>query len=205
MNYRYLTILLFSVFLGTSNSFAEIAGSAHDFSRESWAEGKICLPCHAPHNASGDENAPLWNHETTTSTFSLYSSPTLDAATGQPSGVSKICLSCHDGTVAIDSFGGRTGSIFIDQDFNLGTDLSDDHPISFSYNDSLATQDGELFPPSSTPSGIPGSSGTIQTDMLINNSLECSSCHDVHNTNDFPDLLLKSNDGSALCLTCHNK
>lgn len=199
------TLLFVTLFAFIAPAHAKITGSAHDFSRETWAEGEICLPCHTPHFASGDDDAPLWNHETSTAAYALYNSSNFQAVPGQPRGVSKLCLSCHDGTVAIDSFGGRSGSIFIDSDFNLGTDLSDDHPISIIFDDGLATQDGELFPPSSTPSGIPGSNGTIQSDMLVNNSLECSSCHDVHNTNDFSDLLVKSNDGSALCLTCHNK
>jgi predicted CXXCH cytochrome family protein len=202
---RTITLLMLIFSVNFSVAYAEISGSAHDFSRESWAEGQICLPCHTPHFATGDDDAPLWNHETTTATYTLYNRGSLDATTGQPRGVSKLCLSCHDGTVAIDSFGGRSGSIFIDSDFHLGSDLSDDHPISFIFDDALATEDGELFPPSSTPSGIPGSNGTIQTDMLVNDSLECSSCHDVHNANDFDELLVKSNDGSALCLTCHNK
>lgn len=185
--------------------FAGISGSEHDFSNETWAQGQVCLPCHAPHNAPGGTDVPLWNHALTSATYTLYSSATLDAAPGQPSGVSKLCLSCHDGTVAVDSFGGETGSIFLAGDENIGTDLSDDHPISIVYDDALATQDGDLFAPSTTPSGIPGSNGTIQTDMLFNGSLECASCHDVHNSNNFDDLTLKSNVGSALCLTCHNK
>lgn len=205
MNIRTVTFLVLIFLAYTPASYAEISGSAHDFSRETWAEGQICLPCHTPHFATGDGDAPLWNRESSTATYTLYNRSTLEATTGQPSGVSKLCLSCHDGTVAIDSFGGRSGTIFIDSDFNLGTDLSDDHPISFIYDDGLANQDGQLFPPSSTPSGIPGANGTIQTDMLTANSLECSSCHDVHNANGFEALLVKSNDGSALCLTCHNQ
>ncbi len=206
MKIRILILAALTSLASISASYAEISGSAHDFSRESWAKGEICLPCHTPHFASGSNNdAPLWNHEITTATYTLYNSSSLDAAIGQPRGVSKLCLSCHDGTVALDSFGGRSGSVFIDSDANLGTDLNDHHPISFIYDDVLAAQDGELFTPSSIPAGIPGKNGTIQSDMLINNSLECSSCHDVHNTNDFDDLLVKDNDGSALCLTCHKK
>ena len=205
MKIRTTTLAVLLSLASIPAAFAGISGSAHDFSRESWSRGEICLPCHTPHFASGNNDAPLWNHEITKATYTLYKSSSLDALIGQPSGVSKLCLSCHDGTVALDSFGGRTGSTIIDSDADLGTDLNDHHPISFIYDDALATRDGELFAPSSTPAGIPGKSGTIQTDMLINNSLECSSCHDVHNANDFEDLLVKSNKGSALCLTCHNK
>ncbi len=184
---------------------AQIAGSAHDFSAEGWAQNKICLPCHTPHN--GDTSvpeSPLWNHDVTTSTFTVYSSSTLDATVGQPSGISLLCLSCHDGSVALDSFGGTTGSEYVTGDANLGTDLSNDHPISFTYNTALATADGELFDPSTTTTSL---GGTIDADLLFSHRMECASCHDVHNTassgNDH--LLLISNTGSALCLTCHDK
>src|SRR5512139_3263798 len=77
-------------------------------------EYQICQPCHTPHNAdSTAQGAPLWNHEVTTASFQPYASPTLDASVGQPSGVTKLCLSCHDGTVAIDSFAGQTGSWYV--------------------------------------------------------------------------------------------
>jgi predicted CXXCH cytochrome family protein len=198
-------LALVTVLATAGFSTGQITGSPHDFSRESWSQGQICLPCHAPHFAPSDDNAPLWNHELSTATYTLYSSGSLEATPGQPRGISKLCLSCHDGTVAIDSFGGQTGSRFIDGDVDFGTDLSDHHPVSFIFDDALAIQDGQLFPPSTTPSGIAGANGTIQTDMLSTNSVECSSCHDVHNAFNQEDLLVKSNDGSALCMTCHDK
>ena len=193
-------------------SFALITGSAHDFSGLPNTKGEICLPCHASHNNDNSvTDAPLWNHEVTQAVYTTYTSPTLDAGTppgnlDQPGGASKLCLSCHDGTVAIDSFGGQTGSIFLVGDANLGTDLSNDHPISFIYDTALAQADGELWDPATTPSGITGTAGgTIQDEMLFADKLECSSCHDVHNQFNNGELLLKPNGGSALCLTCHNK
>ncbi len=185
-------------------SMAEITGSDHDFSGSGWSGGEICKPCHTPHHADTTvAGAPLWNHEVTTSTFTLYSSLTLDATDlGQPDGVSKLCLSCHDGTVAIDSFGGATGSTMISGDALIGTDLSDDHPISFTYDDALATTDGGLHPPSTATTSL---GGTIQDDLLFGNKVECSSCHDVHNSHNNEKLLNIANASSALCLTCHNK
>jgi len=194
-----------ALLLWTATSHAAIRGSAHDFSGQTWnPSGEICLPCHAPHGANTSvADAPLWNHAVTQATFQVYQSSTIRATDlGQPSGRSKLCLSCHDGTVALDSFGGRTGTRFISSDHNIGTNLRNDHPISFTYNDALATLDRGLFPPSSKASGL---GGTIQTDLLYNNKLECSSCHDVHNALGLPELLKKANAGSALCLTCHNK
>ncbi|MCK5516593.1 MAG: cytochrome C [Desulfobulbaceae bacterium] len=202
---KLLVVALLSIAVVGFATFsqASISGSKHDFSQAGWSGGQICLPCHAPHDGVNVANAPLWNHELSTATYTLYSSPTLDAVPGQPGGASKLCLSCHDGTVAIDSFGGKTGNITLSG--SVGTDLSDDHPISFVYDAALAVADGGLHDPTVRLSGIPGAAGTIDQDMLFSGSLECASCHDVHNANDTGgDLLIKSNEGSALCLTCHN-
>ncbi|RME94158.1 MAG: cytochrome C [Verrucomicrobia bacterium] len=182
---------------------AELAGSAHDFSGEAWSGGDPCVVCHTPHGALQDESeAPLWNHELTGASFRLYASPTLNATLEQPAGVTRLCLSCHDGTVALDSFGGRTGNEMIGAAGRLGSDLSDDHPVGFVFDDNLAQEDGGLHPPSSTPSGL---GRTIAQDLLRQGRLECTSCHDVHNSSNQPHLLVMSNRGSALCLTCHRK
>ena len=86
----------------------------------------------------------------------------------------------------------------------IGTDLTNDHPISFDYTTALANTDGELYDPSTALSGMTAT-GTIAADMLFSNSMECASCHDVHNSAGFTNLLVLDNAGSALCLTCHDK
>lgn len=188
--------------------FASITGSEHDFSGETWnTSGEICIVCHTPHNA-GSTLAPLWDHSVTTAAFTTYSSPSLDATVGSPSASSKACLSCHDGTVAIDAFGGSTGSTFLTGSDLLGTDLSNDHPVSFTYNAQLATDDGSLFDPTiETVAALDGR--TIDAGMLIGSKVECSSCHDVHadkgDSATAEGLLLVNNAASALCLTCHDK
>lgn len=174
--------------------FAVITGSAHDFSGNAWSGGEICVPCHTPHNADTTVSlSPLWNHELTTESFTVYTGVDIDATDlDQPNGDSLLCLSCHDGSVALDSFGGSTGTNFIAAAGNVGTDLSDDHPISFTYDATLVTNDGELnAPPAAYLDGL--------------SRVQCSSCHDVHNTSNIASLLRISNAGSALCLTCHNK
>jgi len=192
-------------------SMADITNSAHNFSGLPNARGEICLPCHASHNNQSVTDAPLWNHKVTQETFTVYTSPTLDAGSppgslGQPGGVSKLCLSCHDGVTAVDAFGGSDGTFTIGGPANLTTDLSNDHPISFIYDTTLAGVDGGLFDPSTTPSGITNTNGgTIEQEMLFANKLECASCHDVHNEANNDYLLLKPNGGSLLCLTCHDK
>ena len=185
-----------------------IVGSAHDFSTQSWnTTGEICICCHTPHNANiSVPDAPLWNHQLTVATFQLYTSPTFNGSSTitQPSGSSKLCLSCHDGTVALENFSTTTnGTHYISGINNLGNDLRNDHPISFVYDASLASADPGLWNPTTHPSGI--GSGTIAQTMLFNNKMECASCHDVHNSTGVAHLLLKSNAASALCLTCHNK
>ncbi len=195
------------VMLMSSFGFSQITGSDHDFSTENWNNtGEICIVCHTPHNADITvPDAPLWNHEVTQANFTLYDSPSFEgsATIGQPSGASKLCLSCHDGTVAMDNFGGRTnGGDFMTGSDLIGTDLSNDHPISFTYDAALATSDGGLYDPTTTNSGV---GGTIDTDFLLNGQLQCSSCHDVHNGAGLDDLLRVTNAGSALCLTCHDK
>ncbi len=191
--------------LGVANPLhAQITGTDHDFSGDTWnPSGQICIVCHTPHN--GDTlvvGAPLWNHEVTLASHTPYSSSTLDATVGAPSGTSKLCLSCHDGTVALDNFGGTTtGTNFIGGLADFGTDLSNDHPISFVYDAALATADGGLQDPTTQSSGL---GGTITGDLLFAGSLECGSCHDVHDNTVAP-FLRKSNAASALCLTCHAK
>jgi len=193
------------VVLFSSLSFGQIAGSAHDFTTKTWnASGEMCNVCHTPHNALAVTDAPLWDHTVTTATFTLYSSPSMDATVGQPTGSSKLCLSCHDGTVALDNYAGETsGTTFISGVRNVGTDFSNDHPISFTYDATLATDDGDLFDPAVKLSSL---GGTVDEDMLLAGQVQCSSCHDVHRGGSSTGkLLVMSNAGSALCLTCHDK
>lgn len=209
MTWKYgaLTLAVAAVMGLPSLSTSGIEGSAHDFSALDSSQ-QICIFCHTAHN--GDTtvaDAPLWNHAVTQKNYTVYSSPTMQASPGQPSGSSKLCLSCHDGTVAVDSYGGRTGVIFLAGDLAVGHDeLTNDHPIGFAYTDQLASDDGELWAPSSHNSGL---GSTIQEDMLFNNSLECASCHDVHNGGAAAavddSLLVITQVGSQLCLTCHDK
>ena len=141
----------------------------------------------------------------TAATYTLYSSPTLDASLSQPDSSSKLCLSCHDGTIAVDSFGGATGTTFITGGALIGTDLRHTHPVGLTYDAALATADQGLFNPETKTTSL---GDTIKNDLLFGNgSLECASCHDVHNSQvaSGSGLLRITNDGSALCLTCHDK
>jgi len=210
------TFKISSIILGLLScsfaGFGQISGTAHDFSGETWAStNKMCFVCHTPHHAmAGVEDAPLWNHElTSVSGYFTYSSPTFDNHGGttitDPSSSSKLCLSCHDGTVAIENFGGvTTGSSMMPASGIIGSggDMTKEHPISFEYTQALADADGGLHDPTITNSGL---GSTITNDMLFANKMECASCHDVHNSLGVPNLLKMVNTDSELCLTCHDK
>ena len=189
-----------------------IMGSAHDFRGYRWRRsGEICTPCHAPHTTR-PLPAPLWNLEAAMHTYTMYAKTDRPAAADQenrrPDGMSKTCLSCHDGILAPDRYGGMPdGGVDLTGRDPVGTDPSSNHPVSFVYDTALATAQQDLYDPSKRLSGLAGSTGTIAADMLFANQMECSSCHDVHNTKAVPEtkLLVKDNAGSLLCLTCHNK
>ncbi|MDO9042850.1 MAG: cytochrome c3 family protein [Desulfocapsaceae bacterium] len=184
---------------------AVITGSKHDFATATGfmtATGQICLPCHAPHNNKNALNEVLWNHDNTTQTFVMYDSPTLDGlAQATPQGVSKFCLSCHDGVTAIDAYTAHAGSLTIQAAYpsttaNLGVALSNDHPISIKY-DPLADVGG-LNAIASLPVSIKlFGAGADQ--------VECGSCHDVHNKYSLPKLVNVTMVRSELCLECHSK
>lgn len=191
-----------------------ITGSAHDFTSQAWSGGRICVACHTPHKSDTSvTDAPLWNHKLSTATYTLYSSPTMNATTSQPGGNSKLCLSCHDGTVAVNSFGGVTGTTMISAANNIGSNLKASHPIGFTYDTALATADGSLFDPATKSvtigSGTQTRTGTLTSMLLFAGKMECDSCHDVHNTFTVGSLgsgLVKVDPaGSKICLACHNK
>lgn len=195
-----------------------ITGSPHDFQTHTWNTRKTtCGVCHQIHNTNPDKSIALWSHRSTEASFATYTSPTLDATPGQPTGASRACLSCHDGTVAINNYGGSIAGgtpEFIEAGGLIGTDLSNDHPVSFTYDTALAQADGYLQDPATTLVTGPDFTGTrtIAQEMLRGGKLECTSCHDIHkqrgaSKNSGIMLIMSGNSyaGSKLCLTCHIK
>jgi hypothetical protein len=78
---------------------------------------EICVFCHTPHGANSIAagHAPLWNRLLPEdSSYEIYDSPSFDTQdfTGNrwPKGVSLACLSCHDGSIALDSLINGPGS-----------------------------------------------------------------------------------------------
>jgi len=201
------TRISLAVILAASAGTAQIAGSPHDFSGSSWnGSGEICIVCHTPHRAdTSAQGAPLWNHSVTTATFTLYSSPTLVVQPEQPRGVTRLCLSCHDGTVALDSFSGMTGNAFITGNAKIGTDLSDDHPVSIKWKHQNRDPNRRL--PNCFNCHKRGGWRPITSELpFYDGYVECATCHDVHNgTPGNGHLLRMTMAGSKLCLHCHKK
>ena len=201
-----IALLMIDVPVATAADVAaqSILKSPHNLSAsgpgkiKSTNEQQVCIFCHTPHNASAVQ--PLWNRNLPVSAYRVYSSSSLIAKPGQPTGSSKLCLSCHDGTIAL----GSVLSMNRPLDFangvttlppgstNLGTDLSGDHPISFTYDSDLATKNGRLTDPGALP----------QTVKLENKQVQCTSCHDPHD-NSRGKFLVMNNSNSQLCDTCH--
>lgn len=204
-------------------------------------EDEVCVYCHTPHGGTLD--APLWNRDLSYlaggTGFTHYTSTTLS---GYMSGAgmdtrtvnteSLLCLACHDGAVAMGTVinvNNRTVGIpdnvaMFDPSFGFspspvvggagGKNLSDDHPISFSYYDaSLPINNDKLrVETGSTPATDPSAKGIRffgAGAVAGGQRVECSSCHDPHvNGNvdaQYLPFLVMSNTGSALCLACHIK
>jgi len=163
------------------------------------SEEQVCIFCHTPHHASAVQ--PLWNRNTPPTAYRPYSSNSLDAKPGQPTGTSKLCLSCHDGTIAVGPVVSRNQPIPMAGGIttlppgrsNLGTDLSDDHPISFPYDINLVAKDPKLKDPRGLPEAVK---------LDHNGELQCSSCHDAHD-NSKGNFLVMDNVNSQLCNSCH--
>jgi Doubled CXXCH motif (Paired_CXXCH_1) len=80
------------------------AGVLMDPYRNDYEE--VCVYCHTPHGANRTVNAPLWNRtmkSNTYQTYDLLNTASLTQPVTQPGINSLTCLSCHDGTTAVDS------------------------------------------------------------------------------------------------------
>ena len=213
--------LLAMAALWSAQAQAAIKNTKHDLSVSSTgatikatsaSETQICVFCHVPHNAS--IKGPLWNRDVPATAYNPYQSSTTFGGSaagrttitktkmGAPDGDSLLCLSCHDGTIAAGKLlnktvtmtaamtgttlvGGLTGGVY---------ELADDHPVSFTFDATLAAAKGELTLPLSTSKVKLRNGGKVQ----------CTSCHDPHTTA-FPKFLVENNVTSTLCKVCHTR
>ncbi len=216
-------IILIALAVVAGISSAGVVGSKHDLSTgggtPTASVNEVCVYCHTPHQATAAAGQyPLWNHTLSAAgPYGAYTSTTLDAddVTAIPVAVpgsassSNLCLSCHDGTISVVSLYNdpnegtpaasaiagiidATGKII--SNANVGTDLSNDHPVNFTYDTQTVNDDGEL----DTVANVTAAG------LLLGGKVQCSSCHDPHDDT-YDAFMVMDNADSALCVTCHLK
>lgn len=236
--------------MGTSAAAMTAAGFITSAGGSAESQSRICVFCHHPHNSMAESSmtggySPLWNREMSTKTFAAYNNGGFNNSTDTPhalqavssglSGVSLLCMSCHDGVVAMNAYSQTTGTedgspaivagaITSTAGFNNrggASDMSNHHPMGFDYaavqavDNEIAATTVPMVPTGLTQAG--GNFAAVTTGVAIGDLLdgtngsgymECVTCHDVHNTQNAPGaerFLWRSNKGSNFCLTCHLK
>jgi hypothetical protein len=165
-----------------------------------------CTFCHAPHSGIGGVT-PLWNQTLSSQTYTPYTSTTYkQQGSAQPAlgKSSSLCLSCHDGTVAI----GQTaayGKISVSGSLNnqdvLGTNLSGSHPFSLV----LPIKDSPDLVATLASQGV--TADPTRAVRLINGNVECTSCHNPHAQAIDPiaqNFLVGDSSNGKMCLACHD-
>lgn len=239
-------ILLLMILMGTVFSGSNITNSPHNLSSsgpgtiKAVSETEICVFCHIPHHEQ--VGVPLWNHLLSPTNYTLYDSeflyrtgypsPQQPALTeGQPGIISRMCLSCHDGTVAIGGVYWVRGTNLYDigqkiemtgvnpdgtmpstEEGYIGTDLRSHHPVAIPYDPSFTylvggtTKSIELRSPEPTP--------PIKLyDYGGTKYVECASCHDPHKYDAISNKkFLRVDSGASFgenvlntCISCHDR
>lgn len=186
-----------------------------------------CIYCHIPGSvqgkAPGVQQIQEWNRFMPTGEISTYESDTLKGKISELGPETLLCLSCHDGTMAIDMVVNKPENWSMKDEAPLhmrldkgggldrctqchdgrtahrmdgaaiGRSLMDDHPVGVDYPG--------LF--DNTDFFRPATDGRFRNGVrLFKNKVECATCHDVHNPDIVPFLRVEQKD---LCITCHNK
>lgn len=225
----------------SSSSKATIIGSKHDFSTETnyWIGGddwivsygatNVCGECHTIHHAQNTANGPLFVHTPSANVGAFLTYDQGGSATF-PSGLtitlgpgSLACLSCHDGSVAINSTTTYNGTptitggtpvmiaasaVITESTGGQGNDLTHMHPIGVNYTTASSDLPGQFNALANT-FAAPGSP-TVQSVLeggVNGPSVECATCHDIHRTVGASTTsgIYTIASGQALCLGCHNK
>lgn len=153
-------ITAFTILMFAGVAHAQISASLHDLSSGdplAADNNEVCVYCHTPHAANSGVEAPLWNKPAVAAAYQTYDSSvssTLDGAVLGVGSVSIACLSCHDGTQAMDTVINAPGSngynpagtsmltagvmpattiANLIDGLGGGGDLANDHPIGIQY------------------------------------------------------------------------
>jgi predicted CXXCH cytochrome family protein len=232
------TVLLAAFFLTPLKAYAGVATTRHNLSAsgpgtiKSVSETETCVFCHTPHGSVLPGDAPLWNHSMSMAYYTVQAPDPLSSmlsTVGQPDKGTKLCLSCHDGTVALGLLVNTPGPGSSSQPIpvqgvtgegalppggvNFGTNLSGHHPVSIAVNDTLindklaqcATGNAFTIDYPAGPVNLKPTGNTYkgQPGVLIGgkpSGVQCASCHDPHDDTIGSFLVA---DGSGLCMSCH--
>jgi hypothetical protein len=200
-----------------------VFGSAHDFKTNlGGASYTLCNFCHVAHKFGSAPTGPgylLWNHTlSNVAGYGVYTSDSMRSTPADLGGqlnVSNLCLSCHDGTVAVNSWYevqlGKnfqplaTGTSFVGDDM-VTRDLTKQHPINFTYPDAT-TAAAIGIQPAADSNSIDGN-GNVP---LFGGKMQCATCHDPHAGpsagvslffRTFPSTPAQTTTGS-FCVYCH--
>jgi hypothetical protein len=151
----------------------------------------LCNFCHVAHKFGSAPTGPgylLWNHTlSSVASYGVYTSDSMRSTPTDLGGqlvVSNLCLSCHDGTVAINSwYEGQPaanfqplpqGTLFMPSDTTV-RDLTKQHPVNFVYPDAT-TAAAIGIQPAADLNSVDGN-GNVP---LFNGRMQCATCHDPH-------------------------
>jgi len=237
-----LVLGMASVIFAVSSTIPGVQDTPHDvrvMTGEGGATAEPCAMCHTPHSGTGEY--PLWNRDQGAQAYTMYASPSFDMVQGtgaQPQSPSSLCLVCHNGVYSsLVNYPGPGSHQNENYDFEmnptfwaiLATDLTDDHPLSFTYEPSL---DADLngFPTAIAcllnptrrciaPPVALGTDGYIGYPLYGSgkDQFECATCHSVHDTVLYSGkeliggksagaqvfFLRHTNEGSQMCGACH--
>ncbi len=157
MTFKIVLVLAATVFTSTALQ-AAISNTLHNLGSTGIGANtysgtaEICVFCHTPHGGDNSASVPLWNKTLASpasyTTYDSLGTSSLDGAMAPVGSVSIACLSCHDGTQAMDAVLNAPGSGAVVPSYSAGTwtgnsspqgialigqDLSNDHPIGIQY------------------------------------------------------------------------
>lgn|SRR5574341_99324 len=227
--------------ISRTGSAANVQGTKHDLSTTgpgpiradvSSVVSEVCVFCHTPHGAAAISGAPLWNKHLNAPTYTMYTSDVLNALTYPPAEQplaagkavhvrkTRLCLTCHDGTIALGQLANLPSPLSSDIPMAgtagttdvlyampheaagyIGFNLEDDHPVAIPYiKGNPPGGDPELNVSPSTPLARV----KVFSDGVSTNYVECTSCHEPHDAQ-YGNFLVEPNSGSAICIGCHVK